>query len=230
MEASQRSEKILALGQRLVEELGLEPSVDTLGRWMAHHIADLMHQVQTATGEERLQAENRCFEAILSLWEHRNELPNGKRPFADLEVIIRAVQSLDPDEETPRYFRTVQRGTEDEKESSKAREWLSMANGLDHTAKILIRECFVEAARETMDKSKEWVALADAAGAERGAPEIVIRFVSDKEDIETEPDPYEKTRKRLEDRIKRLEGFTRLASAFADDYRNRLKALPEPKE
>ena len=33
---SARSEAILALGRRLVQELGLEPSVDTLGRWMAH--------------------------------------------------------------------------------------------------------------------------------------------------------------------------------------------------
>src|ERR1700730_6997440 len=93
MEASQRSEKILALGRMLVEELGLEPSVDTLGRWMAHHIAELMDRVKMATGEECIRAENRCFEAILNLWKHRSQLPNGKRPFADLEAIIRAVQS-----------------------------------------------------------------------------------------------------------------------------------------
>jgi hypothetical protein len=230
MEASQRSEKILALGRKLVEELGLEPSVDTLGRWMAHHIAELMDRVKMATGEECIRAENRCFEAILNLWKHRSQLPNGKRPFADLEAIIRAVQSLDPNDETPRYFRAVRRGAKDEEENSKAQEWLNIAEGLDYSAKVLIRECLVEAARETADKSKEWVALAEAAGAEEGVPEIVVRFVTERKDIETEPDPYEQTRKRLEDRIKRFDRFTRLASAFADDYRNRLKALPEPKD
>src|ERR1700719_935454 len=92
-EASQRSEKVLALGRKLVEELGLEPSVDTLGRWMAHYIAELVDQVKTATGDERAVAEQRCFDAILSLWKHRSELPNGKRPFADLEPVMRAMQS-----------------------------------------------------------------------------------------------------------------------------------------
>src|SRR6266436_3211912 len=86
---SARSHDILTLGCKLVEELGLEPSVDTLGRWMAHHIADLMLEAKSATGKEKELAEKNCFEAILALWKHRAELPNGKRPFEDLEPVIR---------------------------------------------------------------------------------------------------------------------------------------------
>ena len=35
-----RSDSVLALGKKLVDELGLDQSVDTLGRWMAHYIAE----------------------------------------------------------------------------------------------------------------------------------------------------------------------------------------------
>lgn len=38
-EPLKRSESVIALGKRLVEELGMEPGVDTLGRWMAHYVA-----------------------------------------------------------------------------------------------------------------------------------------------------------------------------------------------
>ena len=37
-----RSDSVLALGKKLVDELGLDQSVDTLGRWMAHYIAEKM--------------------------------------------------------------------------------------------------------------------------------------------------------------------------------------------
>lgn len=228
-EASQRSEKILELGRRLVEELRLEPSVDTLGRWMSHYIAELMTAVEAAAGEERIQVEKRCFEAILGLWQHRSELPTGKRPFADLEPVIRAVESLDPEDDTPRYFRSAYAGNDEEEKGSEAQEWLKIARDLDYTAKVLIGESLAEAARKAADKSKEWVALAEAAGAERGVPEIVIQFLTDKGIPDEEPDPYKLIRERLENRIERLESFTRLAAEFADAYRAELRALPEPK-
>jgi hypothetical protein len=131
-EDSGRSDAILALGRKLVEELGLEPSVDTLGRWMAHYIADLMAKAKNATADEKGPAEKNCLEAILALWKHRAEMPNAKRPFEETESIVRAIQSLDPDEATPRYFRSVlQLEREGEgKEKSEAETWLDMATRL----------------------------------------------------------------------------------------------------
>jgi hypothetical protein len=79
MDSFARSDRILALGRKIVEELGLEPSVDTLGRWMVHYIADLIVKAENATCEEKSLAEKNCFEAIMVLWKHRAELPNGKR-------------------------------------------------------------------------------------------------------------------------------------------------------
>lgn len=223
-----QSDAILALGRKLVDELGLEPSVDTLGRWMAHHIADLITRNDGAAGEEKCATEKACFDAILALWKHRAELPNGSRPFEELEPVIRAVESLDPEDDTPRYFRSVHSPQRQGKEKSEVDQWLEMVRGLDYSAKILIGYCLGEAARAAVDKSEEWVKLAEAAGAEDGSAEIVLRFISSNADLGNKPDPNVEIRRQLQNRIERLEDFARLAEAVAGDLRAQLKTLPAP--
>lgn len=213
-----------------MEELGIESSVDTLGRWMAHHIADLIISAENATGEEKDLAEKNCFEAILVLWKHRAELPNGKRPFEDLEPVVRAIESLDPDSDTPRYFRSARGPKGEVKEQSEADTWLAMVDGLDYSAKVLIGYCLSEAALAAVDKSKEWVKLAEAAKTEDGAPEIVIRFVSSNADLGKDPGPNAEVRRRLQDRLGRLEGFIKLAESVERDLKDRLEALPRLEE
>jgi hypothetical protein len=220
----------LALGRKLVDELGLEPSVDTLGRWMAHYIADLIAKAESAPEEEKSASKKACFDAILALWKHRAELPNGKRPFEDLEPIIRAIESLDPDDNTPRYFRSIQSPQRQNKEKSEVDQWLDMVRGLDFSAKSLIGYCLGEAARAAVDKSQEWVKLAEAAAMEDGGAEIVIRFLSSNADLGNRPDANIEIGRQLQDRIKRLEGFTKLAEAVLDDLRARRKALPRGSE
>lgn len=216
------------MGRKLVDELELEPSNDTLGRWMAHHISDLIRQAEVSVGEARQTVEKACFDAILTLWKHRAELPNGRRPFQEMEPVVRAIESLDPDDDTPRYFRTVRPPKGEGVEKSDAETWLDMVIGLDYSAKILISYCLAEAAREATDKSKEWVKLAEAAGEEDGVPEIVVRFVSTSADLHKEPDIRWELRRQIQDRLKRLEGFTRLAETFAGHLKARLGELPKP--
>jgi hypothetical protein len=204
--------------------------VDTLGRWMAHHIADLIVKAESATDEERSLAKNNCFEAILELWKHRAELPNGKRPFEDLEPVIRAIESLDPDNDMPRYFRSVRAPKDEVEKQSEADAWLSMVDGLDYSAKVLIGFCLSEAARSAMDKSKEWVKLAEAAEADYGAPEIVIRYISSNANFGKSSDPDDDVHRQLQDRISRLEGFIKLAESVVHDLKARLEVLPPPQE
>lgn len=98
-----RCEATIELGKRLTKELGIDQSVDTLGRWMAYYIAELIEDARTASVEERPEKMGACCEAILSLWKHRQDLPEGRRPFQDLEAMIRTLASLDPENSTPRY-------------------------------------------------------------------------------------------------------------------------------
>ncbi len=230
MDSFAHSDRILALGRKLVEELGLEPSVDTLGRWMAHYIANLIVKAENATGEVKSSAEKNCFDAIMVLWKHRAELPNGKRPFENLEPVIRAIESLDPDNETPRYFRSVRRPNDEEMEQSEADSWLAMVDGLDYSAKVLIGYCLSEAARTAVDKSMEWVKLADAAEVEHSVQENVIRFVSSNADLGKDLDSNAEVRQKLEERIVRLEGFITLAYSVLSDLKVQLESLPSFEE
>jgi hypothetical protein len=228
MDNSGRNDAIIALGRKLVIELGLEPSVDTLGRWMAHYVAELIAKAESATRRDRRLAEKACFETILALWKHRAELPRGKRPFESMEPIVRAVESLDPDDHTPRYFRVARQAQREREEKSEVDRWLVFASGLDDTAKILIGICLAEAANAAVDKAEEWVRLAKAAGAEAGPHEIVIRYVSSNVDLGKMSDPNDEIRRQLQDRLGRLEVFIELAKAVADDWTSQLKALPPP--
>jgi len=210
------------LGCKLVEELGLEPSVDTLGRWMAHYVADLISTTKSTTGEEKRLTEKKCFEAILDLWKHRAELPNGKRPHKDLEPVVRAIESLDPDDDTPRYFRSIRPAQGEAEKQSEMQAWLDVAGDLDYSAKVLIGYCLAEAANAALDKSKGWLKLAEAAGADDGISEIVVRFVSKEAHLGREPNPTDVVRVQLQNRIKRLEGFTNLAETVLRDLKTRL--------
>lgn len=229
MDESVRFKDIVALGRRIVEELGLETSADTLSRWMAHYIAELMTKAETAADADRNAAKRVCSEAILTLWKHRAALPSGRRPFENLEAVARTIESLDPENDTPRYFPFARVHMKEGERECEVDNWLTSANAIDHSARILIRYCLVEAARTADDKSAEWVKLAEAVGAEDGAPEIVSRFVSSATDLNAEPDPNAEIRRQLEDRLKRLEGFTRAAEALMSDLRTKLDALPLPK-
>src|SRR5260370_9569443 len=77
---------VVKLGRHLERELGIERSNDTLSRWMAHRIAELMERAEnarTAAGRELAKAD--CANLILRLWEKRAQLPPGAplSPFAD---------------------------------------------------------------------------------------------------------------------------------------------------
>jgi len=219
----------VALGKKLVEELDLEPCVDTLGRWMAHYIADQIATAESATGEEKKAAQNACFSAILKLWAHRSELPSGTRPFREFEPIVRAIESLDPDNETPRYYRAARPSGDDEKEPE-AKAWLSAVDGLDYSAKVLIGYFLSEAARVAVDKTKVWVKLAEAAGVDDGPSGIVVRFVTGETRPKSDPDPIDVIREQIENRISRLEGFADVVRTVVDLMKNQIKALPPPKK
>jgi len=225
------SDKILELGKKLVEQLGLEMSTDTLSRWMAHYIAELLATVEGTCGDERITAEKRCFEAILALWEHRSEYPGNKKPFSDLAPVIRAVESLDPDDNTPRFFRSAFPDDDESKNiDPDAREWIKVASGLDYTAKLLIGDCLREAAGKAVDNCQRWAALAAAAGAEPGVPEVIVRFIVDDDAALQESDPNITQRRHIEGRLERLAAFAKFAARLESAYRAELATLAPTKD
>lgn len=95
---SKQQTEILELGKHLVAEFNFQDSCDTLGRWMAHHVAELITATKEAkTQAERTIAEDRVVETILKLWEHRAALPGQAYPLAQFKEILELLSKLTPD-------------------------------------------------------------------------------------------------------------------------------------
>ncbi len=216
------SDGVLKLGKKIVDGLGLDQSVDTLGHWMAHYLAEKIADAEAATGEDRNQKMSECMDDILKLWAQRSELPDGKRPFEDFEPIFRVLQSLDPDDTTPRYFPLARSAASEKDMPSETAQFLSIASGLDYTARILIRYCLAVAAREAVDGSMEWVALAEAAARGHDIDIKSVNIISDIADSLYPKDSDDLDKKKIEDIIKRLEGFTQFANGLAKHLQQQL--------
>jgi hypothetical protein len=92
----------MALGERILAELGEDRTNDTLTRWLVHHTAALMDAADHARATDDPDAEIRGAEAraaILELWEHRSAWPHGWPPPHTLNI-VRILDEL-PDFEDP---------------------------------------------------------------------------------------------------------------------------------
>lgn len=206
----------------------MEPSVDTLGRWMAHYIAELIDEVENGPQHERAASQKRCFDAILELWSHRTVLPDGKRPFEDMEPILRALESLDPNDERPRFFRSLRAEITEASENPPTRSLLELVRSIDSVARLLIGHALADAAQSAVDKSKEWVALVKEAGVNPGFVDVVVHLVSPEGNSESWPDTGQSERDLLQNRISRLENFMEMAALVSKDLKARLETTPSP--
>ena len=64
---SSQTDAVRELGVKLVAELGLEESNDTLGRWMAHHIAALIADIDETEPKDRKVKNTACTKTILQV-------------------------------------------------------------------------------------------------------------------------------------------------------------------
>jgi hypothetical protein len=94
----------LGLGRHLVHELGLKDRGDTLGLWMAHHIAALIKEVEKERSPtKRKRAQRQATETILQIWEHRESLPSYAYPLARYDNLFRVLDRLQPSDNPFRY-------------------------------------------------------------------------------------------------------------------------------
>ena len=88
----------MALGENLVRELGFKDGVDTLGRWMSHHLAELINEARNGkTAAKRTEASRQATETILKIWEHRRSLPGKSYPLAPLNEVLTVLHRLRPE-------------------------------------------------------------------------------------------------------------------------------------
>jgi hypothetical protein len=90
--------EILRLGRRLAREIGEDD--DTLRKWMAHHLAELIE----AAPNDAAAAEQ-AVDTILRVWAKRERLPGGAWPLGRYREVIQVLERLSPAAEPWRQLR-----------------------------------------------------------------------------------------------------------------------------
>jgi hypothetical protein len=207
-----RSEAVVELGKRLV--LQLDVAEDPLGSWMAHHISQLMKDVEEADGLARTTAADLCAKSILEIWQHRSSFPAKVRPLSEMEPVLRTLASLDVDRTDYRHYPRALREASTGHADEGAKKWIDLAIGVDYSARLLVQFALRSAAHSAAAEAEPWVELARQAGAE-DAELNVVRFILENEDAESTTDVSGV----LSDKLARLEKFASLAAAVAAELR-----------
>ncbi len=106
--------ELVSLGELIVDELGLNTSTDTLSRWMAHRLAELIQEADQGDESARREAA----ELIMKLWVRRSAWPTGWPPPKTAE----AIRGLTPSADARRS-----------REPEPAHPWLTRLDALDGT-------------------------------------------------------------------------------------------------
>ncbi|RZJ36561.1 MAG: hypothetical protein EOO51_00130 [Flavobacterium sp.] len=159
MEESEQSQKAINLGKLLVKELELEDSVDTLGRWMAHHLALKMTEAEHAVGAAKAIAEKECSDLILKIWSHRWKKQSRIKPFFNFEQIFETLTQLKPKKDRRFYFDTyIEQKNNLQGTKVKKDDWLKAAIDTDQYARICIDYALSHAVENLIEADQvEWL-------------------------------------------------------------------------
>lgn len=210
MEVLPRYKEVLALGRKLVDELGKQPPPRVLCRWMAHYIAELIDAADNALPQERAARQQKCYDAILQLWERHATFPGSKDPFKAFKPIVRALKRLDPDDEQSNLINCVTGGDSVPNEDPYLVPLLEFARLVESTARRLVYYTFIDAARTAKGRSREWLELATNANLEVPVVELIIQFGVDADG--REEDPRIREREEVEKHMQNLDEFVAMAT------------------
>ncbi|MGW2331571.1 hypothetical protein ACWC5C_38275 [Streptomyces sp. NPDC001700] len=168
-------ERTLELGKEIAESLSQS---DVLGRWMAHHIGDLITQAENATGAEADGVRREATTAILALWNHRMALPFPAPPLGAFEPVFRALERLSEPQGPWSFYRMFPPGHEPSEDDMVGAPLLRLALGLEETARGVAGEIVALAAQEAADKEAKWLKLSEylEEDEQRAARDALLRL------------------------------------------------------
>ncbi len=118
--------------------------------WMAHYLANLIVEAKAASGEDKSKKEKECFDCILKLWTHRDEL-EWKKPFESFDPIINLFRSFVNNQPGMRVITFNE--TEEPRKNS---DWLQNARIISNASSSLVRWAVANAALEAREQD-EWI-------------------------------------------------------------------------
>lgn len=155
------STAVLELGKLLAAEL---EQTDTLGRWIAHYLAERMTSLEQKTGSERGIAEAEVADLILHLWSLRRQLPGGRLPLAEVDEVEAAIARLTPGRRPWAYFGAFAADTEPSTEETETNTTLKAALLIDRLAGDLVHGLIGRAAALAEEDGAAWTKHAEKIG------------------------------------------------------------------
>lgn len=218
-------ERTLELGKAIADNLSQS---DVLGRWMAHHISDLIIQAENTTGAEANRIRREATTAILALWNHRAAFSSPAQPLDAFEPVFRALERLSEPHDPWSFYRMFPPGHEPSEDDMVAAPLLRIALSLEETVRGVTGEIVALAAQEAADKEAKWLKLSEhlEADEQRAARDTLLRLARTLEMYTDGDDGEPATGTRLPKLISALQ---RAESQLADARRaleNGLPAVP----
>ncbi len=227
MEKLKHYNDVIALGRLLVRELSLEQSVDTLGRWMAHHISELISDAEKAKGGKKSDAQDRCCEAVLALWKHVSVFPGGHRPLENIQPLLATIQALDPDSKACFFQSKYQSQIMQPDLSDEGKNWLELSHGIDYSARLLIGMCLKKVANEIATENLELLELTKSLDADIPITQVmqILADEPEKSKEEQEEKLARDTIQTLKNRQERLGKLVKLSELLASSIENDIKSI-----
>ncbi len=211
-------EKVLKLGKTLISELELDSTVNTLARWLAHYIAELIQKIEISNSkEEKKQLKKECCELILELWNKRERLPI-KNPTERLKPIISVLELLKEREHPfiPFYIPNNSRN----KNTKTWSEFLKIVK--ENSEKIFNKSLLSLIDDKILEKDNKWVEnhgefLSDEE-------KTIIEYLNEKKSIEIEyVDFLEKEKKKTDS--EKISNLLNQLEALLDEQKKALLSL-----
>lgn len=152
---------MLELGTLLAAEL---EQTDTLGRWIAHYLAERMTGIEQKTGSERSIAEAEVADLILRLWSLRRQLPGNRLPLAEVDEVESAIARLAPGRRPWAYFGAFADDTEPSTEDTETSATLKAALLVDRLAGDLVHGLIGRAVALAEENNAAWIKQAEKIG------------------------------------------------------------------
>ena len=137
---------------------------DTLGRWMAHYLAEQMTIAEQKCGQERAATEADISKLVLQIWDQRRNFRGERTPFLDVDKVSSALERLAPGRGEWRYFNIFDSSNEPSVEDTDVNFLLNSALYMDRIAGDLICALVAFAAKSAEDSEASWVKHVEKIG------------------------------------------------------------------
>lgn len=141
------------LGEALANDLD---DVDVLGRWMAHHISDLITRADATNGPDGEAIREEASDTILKLWNHRATAPLRSNPTHNMDIVIQALERLE-NTQAGRFYQTFRSEEAPDQNTIASLPALRLALDLEENIRDIVIQVLRFAADEAENKEAPWI-------------------------------------------------------------------------